>query len=487
MANPSTASLPQTGSIVSRWPLDEASGNALDSVGSNDLTDTNTVTTGTSPVSGFTQSRDFERDNSEYFVISDASQSGLSSLTAFTISFWAQFESLPSSNIHWTWITKFGSADADREYDFEYFNDAGTKKLRLACNSGAAEIDTDFSIDLSINTWYFLTCSWDGSSTTGKIYVNGIRKANDTSQQSSINAGSASFRINSLEAAASREFDGLLQDVIFWNTALTDVQVLTLYESYFDMPAKTDMPEQASIVSRWPLTEHSSAGAAVQRGDHVGSNHLTDTNTCPSGDGYNSGAVTEFEYASSYTSGNTEYLTITDGAQSGLDLTGDFTISAWIKLSSLATDNKGICGKWATAGQRSYIWRIDTTGDIQLYTTSDGTTAVLNEDTGSDLVIDTWYHLVQVFEAGTRAEMYVDGSSSYTDTTSINASVFNSTANFCVGATQTNDAFFDGEIQDVIVWNVALSDTNVSDLYDLYTSGPPTPAGGVKGNPIFFD
>src|SRR6056300_583443 len=86
--------------LVSFWKLDEASGTRVDAFGSNDLTDNNTVGQATS-LTGvpYTEGADFERGNTEYLSITDASQSGLSPLSSdFSVSVWVKFESLPGGS-----------------------------------------------------------------------------------------------------------------------------------------------------------------------------------------------------------------------------------------------------------------------------------------------------------------------------------------------------------------------------------------------------
>ena len=53
-----------TDNLVSYWKLDESSGNAADSVGSNTLTNTNTVTYSAGKINN---GADFERDSAQYF------------------------------------------------------------------------------------------------------------------------------------------------------------------------------------------------------------------------------------------------------------------------------------------------------------------------------------------------------------------------------------------------------------------------------------
>ena len=67
-ALPADGDLPQSGSIVSRWFLDEQSGTRSDNTSTNDLTDNNTVLFGTGiseAGASSTDAADFEADNSE--------------------------------------------------------------------------------------------------------------------------------------------------------------------------------------------------------------------------------------------------------------------------------------------------------------------------------------------------------------------------------------------------------------------------------------
>ena len=58
---------------------------------------------------------------------------------------------------------------------------------------------------------------------------------------------------------------------------------------------------------------------------------------------------------------SSQYLSISDGSQSGLDLASDFTIEFWFKLSQTLSDqdNQTIVDKWVgSGGNRSYYFRL---------------------------------------------------------------------------------------------------------------------------------
>jgi hypothetical protein len=71
--------------LVSYWELEEVSGTRVDSHGSNDLTDNNTVGSGTG-IQG--NCANLEKSNTEDLSISDASQSGLNITQDLSFSGW---------------------------------------------------------------------------------------------------------------------------------------------------------------------------------------------------------------------------------------------------------------------------------------------------------------------------------------------------------------------------------------------------------------
>lgn len=206
-----------------------------------------------------------------------------------------------------------------------------------------------------------------------------------------------------------------------------------------------------SLVSYYSLDEVSGV-----RLDSVGSNDLTDNNTVLSAVGIN-GNAGDFELA------NSEYLSISDGAQSGLDLTGDFSISAWVKFESRTAARMHIVSKWGDVGvELSYGFSVTTSQlQVQLW---NGATEI---ETGRDWSTSNgvWYHVVMTYsDSGNVCKLYVDGAQLLTDIT-CNTGAQNSTQAFEIGTGAAEAWYFDGLIDEVVVWSKALSSTEVSDLY----------------------
>ena len=156
---------------------------------------------------------------------------------------------------------------------------------------------------------------------------------------------------------------------------------------------------------------------------------------------------------------SSQYAGIADGSQTGLDITGNLTIEAWLKPESQPGLNteRAFVSKYAEPGnQRGYLFEyIDSGGvkKLRLVISDDGVdvdTFTFNQ-TLSDGV---WYHVSVVWTAASSTgEIFVNGvsigSSSGTRT-----SIHNSTGDFRIGTDmRTAPTYFDGLIDDVRVWN----------------------------------
>lgn len=233
MALPSTASLPQSASIVSRWKLNEASGTRADDVGSNDLTDNNTVASTTGQFGE--NAADFEATNSEYLNITDAAQSGLDLSGNYSFAVWLKVESNPG-----TYCVMGKASDT---YRFFYRNSGGLK-LETDFFNGANESQLNASQTLTAGTWFHVAYSWTVGTPTGKFYVNGsaVSTTVSPSTATSIQNTAGNFALGALdEGGVSLFYDGLMQDAILWSVALSDANVTSLYDAYFATPTNSNL------------------------------------------------------------------------------------------------------------------------------------------------------------------------------------------------------------------------------------------------------
>jgi len=230
------------------------------------------------------------------------------------------------------------------------------------------------------------------------------------------------------------------------------------------MALPNNLPQTDYIQGFWKLDEES--GTRADETDN--NNDLTDNNTV----GYSSsgkiGNAADFEYD------NSEYLSITDGDQTGLDITGDLSICCWIKPeTSLGIETRPLVAKyiWGASNNRSYVIVLNRTHTIRTYGSDDGTddTGHFWDKTTTGTISDgTWGHISLVLDASEqKMYIYLNGVADVDGEDSIVTSIFDSTAPFEIGSYDNHSLRMDGLIDEVIVWNTALTADEISDVYDI--------------------
>lgn len=449
-------------SLVSFWDMEEASGTRYDLVGVNDLTDNNTVTTLAGKVGG---AGDFESTNSEYLSITDAAQVGLDIVGDLSISAWVKFESLPSANAM-AIVTKMTGATTGRAYNFTYDNGwhSGANRLLLQTyESSALATSGYFSWTPTTGTWYHVVVTHASAGNgTQTFYVDGVAQTTTYAVQDGgpIQNSAQPFRIGADDdGGIGRYFDGLIDEVGIWSKVLTQSEITDLYGlgnglAYFD-PASISGNAllTTSLTSYYAMEE-----ASGNRADSHGTNTLTDNNTVASGTGI-LGTGADFEFA------NSEYLSITDAAQTGFDNLTNASFSYWVKLES--DTDPVILGKFAT-GSQSYWIQIQTTNIVKFQDSTETDTCQIAL---TDLALATWFHMVFTYAAGV-VKLYVNGVFIGTDTTT-NVTLPNTTGYFSMGRIEKyNSNYLDGFLDEVGIWSKALT---VGEVRALYGYGvPPT-------------
>lgn len=221
-----------TSNLISYWKLDEESGTREDSHGSNDLTDNNTVGFGTGKIEN---GADFEASNSEYLSITHASQTGLNFTGDCSFSMWYAPESAPPNNDQYNLLCKYGVAGS-QQYNVEYRNDSGVKNLRwVTSDNGTTNDDAkSFNYDLGTGTLKHIVFTFHASSSTYKVYVDGVLVGSQTGVNNSIYNGTSNFFVG---ARVSEEYnDGIIDEVGAWSRTLTAGEVSNLYNAGSGLP-----------------------------------------------------------------------------------------------------------------------------------------------------------------------------------------------------------------------------------------------------------
>ena len=235
-----------------------------------------------------------------------------------------------------------------------------------------------------------------------------------------------------------------------------------------------DATISTSLVSAWALDEASGA----TRVDAQGSNDLSDNSTVDQGTGHIQDNSANFS--------GTDYLSISDASQSGLDGMTDLSIAAWVNPDTLSNSENAVVSKFDNgAGQRQYEMNIRSTGEIRVSIGhAGGSTASSVETTTSTITVGGgWFHIGFSFDgSASRVRVYLNGSE-LTNNTVTATTIVNSGAPFHIGTRGESSPagqFFDGQIEQVLLWNKVAA---ASEFLDIYASGTgiPLDAGGGAG------
>ena len=196
------------------------------------------------------------------------------------------------------------------------------------------------------------------------------------------------------------------------------------------------------------------------------SNTLTNNNTVTEGTGKYGGAA-DFEIS------NTEYFSITDGDQTGLDITGDISFSKWLKLEQLpstAGASFDLITKWnGTGNQRGYRLGVNTDNKLYFFYSGDGISNTNIVTTGAVFDagdVGNWVHLVITADVSDQdIKVYKDTVSQAGTITGTQSAIYNNTSEFQVGGIHVLTVYYDGLMDDVCVFSRVLTDAEILKIY----------------------
>ena len=158
--------------------------------------------------------------------------------------------------------------------------------------------------------------------------------------------------------------------------------------------------------------------------------------------------------------------------------TSDFSIQAWVYMASATASEAIVCKTNGDAASTSYGWGLffHTFGGLtntvpqMIFATSTTHAQVIGNDTA--FPTGQWVHIVAVVDRDTAAncKIYINGNSTGTTTANIstNTGSISNTANSKIASEGDNTgiSFLDGAVDEIGIWNRALSAQDVADLYN---------------------
>ena len=377
-------------------------------------------------------------------------------------------------------------------YDYSLLMSDATTAVELAfwldwlkwLNSGSAWNNV---YDTSVNTWYKIKLVVNTTSDTYDIYVNGILRVSGAtfySAVSSVNTirpcavGATYYNPGYVDDVIIRKYASPEPSCIPWHEETIPKNILVKSGGTLNLKTNYNLNFTTFWTYRRPITVSNSGSAQTDypvnvsspiynEAGLVGSWHFGEgsgTSTADSSGNNNAGTVS----GASWTSGKYGSAMQFDGVNDYVDAgnasslnTAKITISAWIKPNTDGT-YLSITGRGtgnAQVDQNHHLFSRSDTNKLAFYARdavwiySDGTVA-----SGS------WSHVAVTYD-GTNVIFYINGQASGIRPASY-SSLVSVTNNLRIGRQGDSTNYFNGTIDEVQIYNRALSASEISALYN---------------------
>ena len=155
-----------------------------------------------------------------------------------------------------------------------------------------------------------------------------------------------------------------------------------------------------------------------------------------------------------------------DGVQDYLDAgdvldlnPSEFTISAWIKRGSSSANKSIVSKRNAAYSNGGYDFKITTAGKVEL-SWKNGSAYTITSNT--TIPTNVWHQVAVIYD-GTNAKLYIDGVLDKTTPLGAPIAPTSNSESFIIAAAASTSttAFFDGNIDEVRVWDKALAEAEL--------------------------
>ncbi|MBI4079192.1 MAG: LamG domain-containing protein [Candidatus Levybacteria bacterium] len=328
-------------------------------------------------------------------------------------------------------------------------------KLDLA---GANDANLNVSAAITTNTWNHIAITYtDDTDDEITIYVNGVNKGSSTGGSGAI-AGEANSLL--IGGPSTDNFDGKIDHFRFFGRELTPAQIAWDYN-------------KGAPLAHWKMDE--CQGTTIN--DSAG-NSLTGTLTPGGAPISSAGDCTTSATTSWYggrngkinsgidLDGTDDYISVTDTANLRFDAsTDDFSLFAWVKRDTTGTE---------------YIMSKEDADNDGWRLMFSSNNVVCSEDatdvTSSSTITDTNWHFVGcTIDRDGNGQVYIDGKADGS-AVSMGTDAMATTSNITLGTrSYTATSYLNGQIDDVKIFNYALTAVQVRTIYN---------GGGARFAPV---
>lgn len=291
------------------------------------------------------------------------------------------------------------------------------------------------------NNWHYISYV-NHSNETGDLYIDGIKQISGLS--SSIDSATRYFKADNLMSGYNNKYTlGEIDQVRIYNYARTPAQIAWDYN-------------QGAPVAHYKFDEcqgttiHDSSGNANHGTLSIGaSGTQTTPGTCTTSGSWANGATGKLNSSMNF-DGTDDKISI---GSTSITIGNNFSISSWIKTSSsfqrpfVSNRSTGRMYYGLTSGKGFMYYNGASPANVN-------GNAIVNDN--------NWHHLVFV-RSGINSTIYVDGQ---IDKSTTQTGYIVSSSPLSIGYDQPNSEYFPGLIDDVRIYNYALTPDQIKQIYN---------------------
>jgi chitodextrinase len=359
-----------------------------------------------------------------------------------TISFWVNPTTLPGSGEVYL-LSNGGWQDRWKISLPSHGKPVFTTKTTTCCN----DVDSGDGNELPVGMWTHATMVHDG--TTDKVFINGVL-ANEKAYAGPLNKTKYPLGIGFDPIDNGNFFDGSIDDVQIYDRALSDAEVADLYNAQKDEPVVAD-----ELVANYTFDKDAGDNSEFHN-DAFGMGYIQGKDRFGLS---NKAAVFEGTSAFLAAANSPQLMSVTT------------TLSYWVNVKELPASGEVYLlsnGGWQER------WKVSLPSHGKpVFTTHAGGNCCTDLDSGdgNELVPGQWAHVAMVHD-GTSDIIYMNGVK--VNETAAPGDLDPTVYPLGIGFDPVdNQGFFNGSLDEVQLYNRALTDQEIMDLY-LLQSTPPT-------------
>ena len=417
-------------------------GNANDNSGNGNNGVVNGATLTTDRFGNANSAYNFVKANNNYITMNNTI--GNFGTSDFTISVWFLSTDAISSHI----INKRYSQSWGNYWELTKLlfgiNDTNTNSNYNVINNTQAQIQ---------NTWYNIIVTRSGTSM--KYYINGLLYQTVTTTVINNISNTSNLVIGSVITPLTgvlQSHEGKIDDIGIWNRAITQQEITAMYNgiNYSDTCNAVSGSLINGLVAYYPFCGNANDDSGNGNNGTVNGATLTTDRF---------GSVN-----SAYSfNGTSNFIKVLDNDL--LDLTQNLTLSAWISPNSVVNE-QAIFGKGKISSQTGYslLHNVLTPKKTGISIQNQPIPVSEAHINSSTLNLNTWYQLVGTYN-GSELKLYLNGILVNTVSTSLQL-MPNSLTDLFIGCELSGFRFFSGKIDDIGIWNRALTQQEITQLFN---------------------